>query len=257
MTVVRLAFVATVAIILGTASACAPSYPECATDDHCAEKSEVCVEGFCKQCRDDSQCNPGGTRKCMQCGNDRTCQKKFKCCTSDLDCPGEKCWPHLTDPNQPGECGDPCLRVNCPDGKKCENGQCVQVGCSGNEDCPPGQKCIGGQCIEQECEIATIYFDFNESRVRMDQEATIQANAECIKKIGQPVTLEGHCDERGDAEYNLALGQRRANAVQRQYKARGVADNLMKTISYGKERPVCTESEPSCWDKNRRVETAK
>ena len=68
----------------------------------------------------------------------------------------------------------------------------------------------------------------------------------------QLVLVEGHCDERGTAEYNLALGERRATAAKNYLVALGIDANRMQTISYGKERPVCTESTESCWAQNRR-----
>jgi peptidoglycan-associated lipoprotein len=244
-------------LALTVATGCPPSYPKCASDDNCksTNPNEVCVEGFCKQCRDDAQCNPNGTKPCMQCAGDRTCQKRFKCCTSDLDCPGEKCWPHLTDASRPGECGDLCMRVTCPPGQKCDGGACVPDGCVSDDQCPPGNKCIEGKCVEQVCDLQPVYFDYDQSRIRLDQEAALQANAECLKKRALAASIEGHCDERGDAEYNLALGQRRANAVKRQYKTRGVQTGDLSTISYGKERPTCSDSGEECWSKNRRAET--
>lgn len=235
-------------------SACPPSYPKCATDDQCTEKGEVCVGGFCKQCRDDSQCNANNANPCMQCGMDRTCQRKFKCCTSDLDCPGEKCWPNEQDPSRPGECGDKCLRVQCPDGQKCADGACVPDGCVSDDQCTPPEKCVDGTCQNVQCTLSTVYFDFNEARIRLDQENVLQDNAQCLKQLGTKHRLEGHCDERGDAEYNLALGQRRANAVARQLKDLGVPASNLSTISYGYERPVCSEHNEGCWSQNRRVE---
>ena len=65
--------------------------------------------------------------------------------------------------------------------------------------------------------------------------------------------IEGHCDERGTAEYNLALGDRRASAVMQYLLSLGIPSNRMETISYGKEKPVCTESNERCWSKNRRA----
>jgi peptidoglycan-associated lipoprotein len=69
-----------------------------------------------------------------------------------------------------------------------------------------------------------------------------------------PFTIQGHCDERGTEEYNLALGQRRANSAQKYLKNKGVPKDRMTTISYGEERPVCSDSSESCWWRNRRSE---
>ena len=66
------------------------------------------------------------------------------------------------------------------------------------------------------------------------------------------VTVEGHCDERGTREYNLALGARRANAVKEYLVSQGVSTGRLETVSYGKERPICTESNEDCWAQNRR-----
>jgi peptidoglycan-associated lipoprotein len=66
------------------------------------------------------------------------------------------------------------------------------------------------------------------------------------------VTIEGHCDERGTREYNLALGARRANSVKEYLVSVGVSSARVDTISYGKERPICTESNEGCWQQNRR-----
>ena len=66
-------------------------------------------------------------------------------------------------------------------------------------------------------------------------------------------TIEGHCDERGTNEYNLALGERRANAAQSYLVSLGVGQARLRTLSYGEERPVCTESTEGCWQRNRRA----
>ena len=66
------------------------------------------------------------------------------------------------------------------------------------------------------------------------------------------VTIEGHCDERGTREYNLALGARRANAVKEYLVSQGVSASVLETVSYGKERPICTELSEDCWAQNRR-----
>jgi peptidoglycan-associated lipoprotein len=70
------------------------------------------------------------------------------------------------------------------------------------------------------------------------------------------VTIEGHCDERGTREYNLALGERRANSVANYLTALGIDKSRISTISYGKERPICTDSNEACWSQNRRGVTA-
>ncbi|HZF10122.1 MAG TPA: peptidoglycan-associated lipoprotein Pal [Thermoanaerobaculia bacterium] len=99
-----------------------------------------------------------------------------------------------------------------------------------------------------------VYFAYDESNLSDEAREKLARNADVLK--GQPqfqITIEGHCDERGTSEYNLALGERRANAVRDYIGSLGVAANRMRTISYGKERPVCTQNEESCWSQNRRA----
>ena len=98
------------------------------------------------------------------------------------------------------------------------------------------------------------YFDYDKSDLRDDARATLAGNADWLKKFASvQVLIEGHCDERGTAAFNLALGDRRANAARDYVASLGVDASRIKTVSYGKERPICTESTESCWQKNRRA----
>lgn len=110
-------------------------------------------------------------------------------------------------------------------------------------------------------EVQDIYFDYDKSEVREDARAVLQKNADAIKAIlsdfpSAVITLEGHCDERGSAEYNLGLGDRRATSAKEFLSQVGLPADRLKTISYGKERPGCTESNEACWAKNRRAHFA-
>ena len=99
-----------------------------------------------------------------------------------------------------------------------------------------------------------IHFDYDKSDIREEDKATLQSNAANLKDFGFiMVTIEGHCDERGTVEYNLALGERRAKATYDYLVSLGVPAERLKTVSYGKEVPVCTESSESCWSRNRRA----
>ena len=99
-----------------------------------------------------------------------------------------------------------------------------------------------------------VFFDFDRYDVKDEGRATLQRQAEWMKKYAKvSVTLEGHCDERGTREYNLALGSRRATAAKDYLVSLGVDASRIKTISYGKEKPVCVESTESCWATNRRA----
>ncbi len=101
-----------------------------------------------------------------------------------------------------------------------------------------------------------VFFDFDRYDIKDEGRATLQRQAAWLKKYpAVSVTLEGHCDERGTREYNLALGQRRATAAKDYLISLGVDASRITTISYGKERPVCVESTESCWAQNRRAVT--
>jgi peptidoglycan-associated lipoprotein len=98
-----------------------------------------------------------------------------------------------------------------------------------------------------------VFFDFDKYDLKADAQATLQRQAAWLKQYSaNNVTIEGHCDERGTREYNLALGDRRANAVRDYLVSQGIDGNRVKTISYGEERPDCAESTEECWAKNRR-----
>ncbi len=98
-----------------------------------------------------------------------------------------------------------------------------------------------------------IYFDFDRSFVRDDARATMKANAEWLKANPKAkVRIEGNCDERGTKEYNQALGQRRATSAKKYLTDMGVSAKRILILSYGKEKPVCSESTEGCWQKNRR-----
>jgi len=99
----------------------------------------------------------------------------------------------------------------------------------------------------------TVHFALDQYGVQEDDKATLQKQASWLGRYPQVrVTVEGHADERGTREYNLALGARRANAVKEYLVSLGVSTARVDTISYGKERPICTQSDESCWAQNRR-----
>jgi len=101
--------------------------------------------------------------------------------------------------------------------------------------------------------VKDVYFDYDKADVRGDQQTSVQADAQFFNQhTNMNFTIEGHCDERGSTEYNLALGDQRASAVKNALTAAGVSAGRMKTISYGKEKPFCTESNEACWQQNRR-----
>jgi peptidoglycan-associated lipoprotein len=99
-----------------------------------------------------------------------------------------------------------------------------------------------------------IYFDFDRYAISPDAARTLMANAAWLKSNpGTAVLVEGHCDGRGTVEYNLALGQRRAQSARDFLLAQGIPATRLATISYGKERPACSDSTEECWARNRRA----
>ncbi len=106
-------------------------------------------------------------------------------------------------------------------------------------------------------EVSDIFFNYDKYDVREDARSVLTRNADALKAIftdfpGSVVSVEGHCDERGSAEYNLGLGDRRSSSTKDFLVQLGVPADRLKTVSYGKERPQCSDASESCWQKNRR-----
>ena len=98
-----------------------------------------------------------------------------------------------------------------------------------------------------------IYFDYDKYEIRPDQQVALQGDAKFLQQHANiRITVEGHSDERGSTEYNLALSANRADTVKNALIQAGVGGDRVKTISYGKEKPFCSESNESCWQQNRR-----
>jgi peptidoglycan-associated lipoprotein len=126
----------------------------------------------------------------------------------------------------------------------------------------PGESAAGASLSDREkqrrAELLAqrrVHFAFDSSSIDDEARAIIEAHAANLVANPQiKVSLEGNCDERGTREYNLALGERRAQAVEKMMKVLGVAGNRIKTVSYGEEKPLCQEHNESCWRQNRRAE---
>lgn len=107
--------------------------------------------------------------------------------------------------------------------------------------------------IKEEGLLGDVYFEFDKFDLRSDARERLQKNAEFMKEFSTlEFGLEGHCDERGTNEYNLALGERRAHAAKDYLVSLGVSSNRIRTISYGEEKPFCMGHSESCWQENRR-----
>jgi peptidoglycan-associated lipoprotein len=113
---------------------------------------------------------------------------------------------------------------------------------------------ISGAAIGASCRHLVVYFDFDSSEVAASAANVLDAQADCLRSSRGELRIEGHCDERGTTEYNIALGERRAHAVQRLLVSQGVAPSRISTVSYGEERPAVRGGDEQAWQQNRRAE---
>jgi peptidoglycan-associated lipoprotein len=136
----------------------------------------------------------------------------------------------------------------------------AESSCSSDLDCGSKQLCIRSRCVDitadlAECTHVRVHFPFNSADMDQAELTALGRSARCLKADTLlHVTIEGNADERGTEEYNLALGDRRATAVAKYLESLGASDAQLKTVSYGKENPLCTEHDEACWAKNRRAE---
>ncbi len=144
----------------------------------------------------------------------------------------------------------------------------LAIGCAssgGGDETAPASTDFGGDSAasmgdsapaETPTGLEAVYFDFDSAAVRGDQRPTLQANVGAINQNAgwKTVVLEGHCDERGSEEYNLALGERRANSVKQYLVDSGVSGARIDTVSFGESKPAVQGHDESAWKWNRRVE---
>lgn len=264
--------VLSLACSLSLFSGCKPTYPKCEKDEHCTEKGEVCVNGQCQECRDEAQCTAKYPNEKRECNNGR-CDLKPEC-RADADCtavgPGLVC--------KSNKCVPECAQdADCPTGKKCAEQKCVATAaCSMDIDCGPNRTCADGVCqdaalggtkVSSGCRpmdptsgdiinLDKLYFDFDKYELSSAARDTLTKEMECIKQAppGLKIVIEGHADQRGTQEYNLALGEKRANVVLKFLKGLGADSKKMSARSKGKNEPVCEDATEDCWAKNRRVQ---
>jgi peptidoglycan-associated lipoprotein len=118
---------------------------------------------------------------------------------------------------------------------------------------PPEQTSNQGDAVLFEQNMKDVFFAYDSYDIEPQYQKVLQADARFLQQHPSiKFTIEGHCDERGSTEYNLALGDNRANATKQALIQLGISGDRIRTISYGKERPFCTESNESCWQQNRR-----
>ena len=158
---------------------------------------------------------------------------------------------------------------DCPSGHSCINGRCepIENYCQSSTDCGVGEECRNNRCeaveqtlapaqtrkVPKDCVLHSIYFDYDSSTIRTDGRNELTEDAKCIrKKSFGKLDVTGYCDPRGTEEYNLALGERRANSAKEYLMALGISGDRIKTISYGELRPADPASNPVAWALNRR-----
>jgi len=132
------------------------------------------------------------------------------------------------------------------------------VGCSGGTTKPVENTNTGAAAVDtgvSEAQVSNVvYFDFDQYTLTAESRAVLLAHADKLKGASVAVRLEGHADERGSREYNMALGEKRANAVRDFLVTQGVNGSSLEVISFGEEQPVATGSDEASWAQNRRVE---
>ena len=219
-----------------------PKNGECKTSDDCKEQQgygKICVQG-----------------RCQECGADGDCMAGFVCRQN-------KCTPRP-------ECES---NADCPGGGTCQGGRCIAAApkpeCESDAQCGPGRSCQGGKCVASETGASSadaiaacvgddkaVFFAFDKADLDERARGTLDGMASCLRGTrGAKLLVEGHCDERGTAEYNIQLGDRRAEAVKKYLSNLGIDAGAIRTTSFGKEKPVCMEHTESCWSKNRRAVT--
>lgn len=213
-----------------------PKQGECKTSEDCASQEgfgKVCIEGRCQECGQDSDCMAG-----FSCRDNRCVPKPQ--CASDSDCPaGQSCDGERCVPRQAGACGSD---RDCGPGERCQDGRCAVAAAS---DVP-------AECADPAR--FTVQFGFDQSSLGGEAQSALQNLSECLKKSpAKRVVIQGNCDERGTAQYNVALGSRRAESARKYLADLGVSATL-ETVSFGKEKPICNESTESCWATNRRAD---
>jgi peptidoglycan-associated lipoprotein len=210
----------TLSTIALTACPSPPKNGECKSSKDCEAQAgfgKVCVQGRCAECAADSDCKAG------------------------FVCTGNTCQP------KPGP-ADTSATTTAP------RAECVADG-----ECGAGKACQAGRCVTAAVDPAcadpaafTVHFGFDRADISASDGALLQKLSACLQKSpARRVQVDGHCDERGTTQYNLALGKKRAEAVKKYLADLGAG--AVETNTYGKEQPLCRESSEDCWARNRRA----
>jgi peptidoglycan-associated lipoprotein len=183
------------------------------------------------------------------------CHPKFPTCRQDGDCTdadNHGLMVHCID----GQCQECRTDAECGIGKRCDSMRCIPGSGSAINTAPeaPPATANTGPATTDNCQFPKIHFDLNSSALTPEALQQLQALATCMtnNRPNLHLLIEGDCDERGTEEYNLALGERRASNVEKYLEGLGI--QRIGTISYGKDKPVCSDNTDACWRRNRRAE---
>lgn len=229
-----------------TAKALPPG--KCRTDKDCGPKKR-CIDGDCKECKSDAHCKPA--EKCV----DGRCRKR---CTKDRECPdGQVCVEGACKKKRCRKHGD------CGSGRICRDGQCMALKkglCREDDDCSEEEVCRNGRCVPAPrpgaepdlCKLENIYFAYNKYTLPKEGGEILQKNAACLGKVpSRVVQIEGHCDQRGTEEYNLALSNERAQTVMKYLVRLGVKASRLRVVPKGELEAKGTNEDT--WAKDRKV----
>jgi peptidoglycan-associated lipoprotein len=212
-----------------------PSNGDCKNGEDCAAQEgfgKTCVEGRCQECGRDTDCKSGFVCRSLKCVPRPECEQNSDCAAGKA-CQAGTC---VTIAPPPPECTNDAA---CGAGKACQAGRCVTAAPLA---CPAG----GGKLLP-------IYFAYDRAILTPESLEVLAKNADCIRRMNfSAIRVEGNCDERGTDEYNLHLGQRRAEAAKKYLRHLGIPASSIWTVSFGGQRPSCLEPTESCWQKNRR-----
>lgn len=223
-------------------------YPLCGSDKDC-KAGEHCVNKKCQQCATADDCKPGESCKAG------ACVLEIGACRDDSDCEaGQICRNH--------RCSSCSRDEDCGPDAHCSNGSCLNRGqCKVDEDCADEEDCVEGTCQvlgrqrppEVDCELATIYFDYDQSALDESSREALSQSASCIQQApDRGVFISGHTDPRGTEEYNIALSEKRAQVVADYLARLGIDPARFRVIPKG-EIEAFGEDEDG-WSKDRRVE---
>lgn len=226
---------------------CKPDYPNCDTDKDCKEK-EFCVNRKCQQCRDTRDCPEGTSCTAGKCSAIPGYCRDRSQCPAGQECIANRCRPCETD-------------AECPSGLKCMQGRCAKPECTKDEDCPQDKDCVNNVCVGKPpkpaagppCPLSPVYFGFDQSTLTSEATSTLNVNADCLKKAtGRSVTLVGRADPRGTTEYNMALSDRRAQAVKDYLQRLGIEGGRLPKVPRG--ALDASGGDEAGWAKDRRVD---